>query len=56
MLHRDLGGVLDLPVRPPITAVSPPAIAHAEPTSAWHPPSAPEIDAFALNSDRAPSP
>jgi hypothetical protein len=40
-----------------MTAVSPPAaIAHAEPTSAWHPPSAPEIDAFALNSDRAPSP
>ena len=35
---------------PPRTAQSAPAaIAHAEPTSAWQPPSAPEIDAFALN-------
>ena len=39
-------------VVPPITAVRPPAaIAQAEPTSAWQPPSAPEIDAFALNSE-----
>ena len=34
---------------PPSTARgAPAAIAHAEPTSAWHPPSAPEIEAFFL--------
>jgi hypothetical protein len=37
---------------PPSTAHSPPAaIAQAEPTSAWHPPSAPEMDALRLNSE-----
>ena len=37
---------------PPSTAQSAPAaIAQAEPTSAWHPPSAPEIEAFFLTSE-----
>ena len=36
---------------PPITSASPAAaIEQAEPTSPWQPTSAPEIDAFSLNS------
>ena len=52
VLHRDLGGVLDLAGgAAEHGAERPAAIAHAEPTSAWQPPSAPEIDAFFLTSD-----
>ena len=52
VLDPDLGGVLDLlGGTPPRSSANPPAaIEHAEPTSPWHPTSAPEIDAFLLNS------